>query len=74
MVACIKCSGHKQHFVTSSQDREAYEPDSRDMTDRDVEKLIVVTQKKGSHQLNPADNSLIADGLMLYQEELSEVS
>jgi hypothetical protein len=42
------------------------------MTDRDVDKLIVVTSaKKGA---KPAlDQQLIDDGLALYQEQLSEV-
>ncbi|WIA17331.1 hypothetical protein OEZ85_014194 [Tetradesmus obliquus] len=42
-----------------------------DMTDRDVDKLIVVTSaKKGAKQ--PLDQQLIDDGLALYQEQLSE--
>jgi hypothetical protein len=43
-----------------------------DMTDRDVDKLIVVTSaKKGAKQV--LDQQLIDDGLALYQEQLSEV-
>jgi hypothetical protein len=42
------------------------------MTDRDVDKLIVVTSaKKGAKQV--LDQQLIDDGLALYQEQLSEV-
>lgn len=52
------CSADKDH------------PD--DMTDREVDKLIVVTSaKKGSKQA--LDQQLIDDGLALYQEQLSEV-
>lgn len=46
-------------------------PDN-DMTDMEVEKLIVVTSaKKGSKQ--QLDQQLIDDGLALYQEQLSQV-
>jgi hypothetical protein len=50
----------------------ADEAHPNDMTDRDVDKLIVVTSAKKSAK--PAlDQQLIDDGLALYQEQLSEV-
>jgi hypothetical protein len=50
----------------------ADEAAANDMTDRDVDKLIVVTSaKKGAKQA--LDQQLIDDGLALYQEQLSEV-
>ncbi len=56
------------------QDREDRERNAAasDMTDREVEKLIVVTSTtKAARPMDPDLHNLIDDGLALYQEELS---
>jgi hypothetical protein len=45
-----------------------------DMTDFEVDKLIVVTSAKKAAKGQQLDQQLINDGLALYQEQLSDVS
>lgn len=45
-----------------------------DMSDLDVDKLIVVTSAKKGAKGQQLDQQLITDGLALYQEQLSNVS
>lgn len=45
-----------------------------DMTDFEVDKLIVVTSAKKGAKGQQLDQQLINDGLALYQEQLSDVS
>lgn len=46
-----------------------------EMSDTDLEKLIVVTQtRQRSHKLDPGVAKLINDGLAMYEQELAEMT
>mmetsp|Transcript_18869 Transcript_18869/g.40632 ORF Transcript_18869/g.40632 Transcript_18869/m.40632 type:complete len:962 (+) Transcript_18869:284-3169(+) len=67
----------EEDLFEMDEDQEGKEEEGKEghkeMTDKDVEKLIVVTQtKERSGRLDPSMAKLINDGLAMYEQELAE--
>lgn len=62
------------HTHPARRDKAGASGHPGDMTDFEVDKLIVVTSAKKVAKGHQLDQQLIQDGLALYQEQLSDVS